>query len=60
MAVLQLFHGATFRGEDGKVLFSGVSFQEMWTALEKLVDLGLTRAIGLSNFNSKQVGPGVN
>jgi len=43
------------RGEDGKVLYSGVSIQEMWTAMEKLVDLGLTKAIGLSNFNSKQI-----
>jgi len=43
------------RGEDGKVLFSGVSIEETWAAMEKLVDIGLVRSIGLSNFNSRQV-----
>ena len=43
------------RDENGNVLFSGVSIEETWGAMEKLVDLGLVRSIGLSNFNSKQV-----
>jgi len=43
------------RGEDGKVLFSGISLKETWEAMEKLVDLGLTKAIGMSNYNSKQL-----
>jgi len=42
--------------KDGKVLYSGVSIMEVWGAMEKLVDLGLTKAIGFSNFNSKQIG----
>jgi len=43
------------KDEAGRLRFSGVSIQETWTAMEKLVDLGLTKAIGLSNFNSKQI-----
>ena len=43
------------RGEDGVVLFSGVTIQETWGAMERLVDSGLVRSIGLSNFNSRQV-----
>merc|ERR1711953_1126471 len=47
--------GRVPQDEQGKVLFSGVSLEETWLAMEKLVHLGLVKAIGLSNFNSKQI-----
>ncbi|XP_077981649.1 aldo-keto reductase family 1 member A1-A-like [Glandiceps talaboti] len=48
--------GATFPSNpDGTILFTDVPFMETWAAMEKLVDEGLCKQIGLSNFNSKQV-----
>lgn len=35
---------------EGKVVQSKASIQETWEAMEKLVDLGLTKSIGVSNF----------
>jgi len=35
---------------EGKVVQSRASIQETWEAMEKLVELGLTRSIGVSNF----------
>jgi len=40
---------------DGKVLYSDVHYNETWAEVEKAVDDGLVKSIGLSNFNSKQI-----
>ncbi|EDS38464.1 aldehyde reductase 1 [Culex quinquefasciatus] len=41
--------------ENGKTAYSDVDFVDTWKAMEKLVGLGLTKGVGISNFNSKQV-----
>ncbi|XP_041755764.1 aldo-keto reductase family 1 member A1-A-like [Coregonus clupeaformis] len=39
---------------DGSVCYDNIHYWETWVAMENLVDKGLVRAIGLSNFNGRQ------
>jgi len=41
--------------EEGTLLYDDVDYKLTWVAMEKLVEKGLVRAIGLSNFNSRQI-----
>lgn len=44
------------RNEDGTVMYDEeTEFTETWEAMEALVDAGLVRSIGISNFNAAQV-----
>lgn len=61
---LYLIHWPMAYKEDGElfpkddkdqVLFSDVDYVDTWREMEKLVAAGLTKSIGVSNFNSKQV-----
>jgi aldehyde reductase len=41
--------------KDGKIENSDVHYIDTWKAMETLVDQGLTKSIGVSNFNSEQL-----
>lgn len=43
------------KGPNDEVLYSEVDYLDTWKEMEKMVEAGLTKSIGLSNFNSKQV-----
>jgi aldehyde reductase len=40
---------------EGNIVLSDVDYLDTWREMEKCVNLGLTRSIGLSNFNSQQI-----
>uniref|UniRef100_A0A8C3YNR7 NADP-dependent oxidoreductase domain-containing protein n=1 Tax=Catagonus wagneri TaxID=51154 RepID=A0A8C3YNR7_9CETA len=41
--------------ENGKIIYDTVDLCRTWEALEKCKDAGLTKSIGVSNFNHKQL-----
>ncbi|XP_057298915.1 aldo-keto reductase family 1 member A1-like [Hydractinia symbiolongicarpus] len=48
------------RDESGALIYSDIHYKETWPEMEKAVDDGLVRSIGLSNFNSQQIDEVVN
>lgn len=43
------------RDENEKILFTEVDYVDTWKAMEELVNKGLAKSIGISNFNSEQI-----
>jgi diketogulonate reductase-like aldo/keto reductase len=43
------------KDENNKLIFSDVDYVDTWKAMENCVKQGLTKSIGLSNFNSEQI-----
>jgi len=40
---------------EGRAAYSNIDYTETWEGMEECVNLGLTKSIGVSNFNSKQI-----
>uniref|UniRef100_A0A034VHZ0 Aldose reductase n=1 Tax=Bactrocera dorsalis TaxID=27457 RepID=A0A034VHZ0_BACDO len=48
--------GELFPNDDlGKMQYSDVDYVDTWKAMEKLVEAGLVKSIGVSNFNKHQI-----
>ena len=43
------------KNPDGSIAYSDIHYTETWAAMEKLVEEGLVKHIGLSNFNIEQI-----
>ena len=41
--------------DQGNIIFCDSNFEDTWKEMEKAVELGLVKSIGVSNFNKKQV-----
>jgi aldehyde reductase len=62
---LYLIHWPMSYKEDGEKLFpkdaaglfidGGIDYMDTWKAMEELVDAGLTKSVGVSNFNKRQI-----
>lgn len=40
---------------NGEFIDGGVDYNDTWHAMEELVNAGLTKSIGVSNFNAAQI-----
>ncbi|XP_069679218.1 1,5-anhydro-D-fructose reductase-like isoform X4 [Periplaneta americana] len=43
------------KDENDKIIYSDADYVDTWRGMEKCVELGLVKSIGLSNFNSQQI-----
>ncbi|XP_051866565.1 aldo-keto reductase family 1 member A1-A [Pristis pectinata] len=43
------------KNDDGTVRYADTDYKDTWKAMEKLLEKGLVKALGLSNFNARQI-----
>lgn len=43
------------KDSEGNIILPNVDYLETWKGMEECVHQGLTRSIGISNFNSEQI-----